>query len=1143
MFFKEDFKVLRGEEPANWYVEKNSDLPFSAFRCDGEKITLLSPGNKYVPLTHPFTDGTVRFKLGVNLMSAGCFDISVCFRYDLYTMRGECIRFRSEKGSSAKFVEFGINYDNTFMLIRSFPADIPDETFDTPVEIAVCFNGPELRAEIAGRKFVTGSAEPPQAGYVAMTRGSSFGTEEIYNFEIEGGIETPNPEQVSKFRIELPDEPFMVPLICDVELRDFGHFIEAALTIGGGVKTTSSGEGNYHVMRTDVIVNPYFKLITRKHIEKFILYNGRILWVNEEIAPAYFYKTLQKHVEWPYTATVRFIKPEEESMYAVGADSLYCTTWAAHQLEYGEALFNAEGKILASGRSLFEHNGFISFESAEKKAMLKRLPKDDPRYEKAVEFVKNNHYFIEGEDITFKIVMRSLNMLPASAVITLENAFFEPLKTLSSERSIHTEKIGILNLNMADYTLSVESLTPGVYHLRCESNDESVPPLENYCAFEVMSKEKNAPCPPVISGIPYLYNGRTETRGLDTDSFDPWHGKSFDDGHYMSCINFLPVFTRKFKVAQTVHAYGREWFAWFSARCCDDPSIGHNSDLIREADYMLFPQTDIIWLAFFRYLYTGDSLDLFIRFAEQTRDTEYDLEKLHRLLKEGKPIDIESLIYTGEHHWSEWLEFMQSGERPKMDALTKQCLEANPHIKFSGYGPGAIYASHYKGCEFKEYYVQPQEKDIGFFQLEDYPLSCNYGIERGTYYLTSCLLLLMPGTRIYPEVYMGVGLAGCPDGAVHYAFPPYGLTPPTPPEHTKRRLYDYALASAYFRDGKFDYWQNAGFQACGFDRPQFEAVLKSWRNVMKHPPAHPMKSTAFVYSFESWKADSGQTVIKNYVDAIIDVRKTVVEDVPFVYEEARQEGISAGFLTFMEEIPMLTKGQVDTLVLPPLEGVSERYISAIRKLHEQGVNLVAFENVPGLEDLFGVEDTGEYRRAENLKGTSGFLSGMREHSDEEKCIGRYRTKGATILVDSEIPVLMLKKNGIASAAFFNVPPTVVNDDRHVRLGYGRDSISPIINAAVRKVMRMFDDSPARISEGHLIAYTSKNDEDILVVTNPDGEHFSTPILTFRKSDPKQKPVYCEKPFTVLSENDSEIKLRFKLEANCSAMTVFMVPQD
>ena len=51
----------------------------------------------------------------------------------------------------------------------------------------------------------------------------------------------------------------------------------------------------------------------------------------------------------------------------------------------------------------------------------------------------------------------------------------------------------------------------------------------------------------------------------------------------------------------------------------------------------------------------------------------------------------------------------------------------------------------------------------------------------------------------------------------------------------------------------------------------------------------------------------------------------------------------------------LSPEDIDILVLPPLCGVTQKQLDAIRELHARGVNLLAFETVDGLEDLIGVE--------------------------------------------------------------------------------------------------------------------------------------------------------------------------------------------
>ena len=182
-----------------------------------------------------------------------------------------------------------------------------------------------------------------------------------------------------------------------------------------------------------------------------------------------------------------------------------------------------------------------------------------------------------------------------------------------------TQECGLGTIHTQKTVLTIEplkNLEPGIYHLRVESKDPSAAPLNDYCAFEVMSKAAGSPPPPILSGLPYLYNSRTETRGLLTDGFDVWQGVSMDEPHYLSCANFLPAAARQFDISPTVHAYGREYFCWLGTRCMDKHLVKDNLDLLPQADYVNcfdeLVQRNVTW----RHVYTGWILETFIRFAK-----------------------------------------------------------------------------------------------------------------------------------------------------------------------------------------------------------------------------------------------------------------------------------------------------------------------------------------------------------------------------------------------------------------------------------------------------------------------------------------------------------------------------------------------
>ncbi len=1142
--FFETIESKKDRLPGGWIIEKNSDLSIPSLEYTQDSIRLLSAGNKYIPVIPDISSGRIRFTAGINFTVAGHFAILVSFRYDLKTRRGEAVRILRKKGEKETVVEYGGMKANRFTPEQSRKIRVPDSVLEQPFKIEMDFHEEKLRVKLADAA-TSFRIQPSGSGKIALSREHFFDILKITSFEIETEEESVCKGE-KKFRIPLPDEPTLYPIFCDVVLRDFGNCMDAELTFSGGVPETPIGEGNYHVMRADLLTNPFLKVLTARSMEKYIVYEGQIVLVVEKLAPAFFYQVLHKKVDWPFKRSVRFLKPEEPFNLAVGFDEYCHTTLKNLAQSPSETIFDPKGKILYSGLGVTEETRKLEFLSQPDKRILSLLPKNDPRYKKAVEFAKNNHYFIEGEPPRFTLRLTGGKELPADFEVELEDAYLQPVRKLKFKRTSGILAIGVRTFTTE--TLEVEplpKLAPGVYHLRCRSFDPSVPGLDDYRAFEVMSRKKNSAPPPVLSGLPWLYDSRTETRGLDTDAFDPWTGKSVDSGHYMACANFLPAAARRNHIAPTVHAYQREWFLWLGSRCADQWSMKDNRDLLKEADYANVEDELERACSLWRGIYKGFILEKFIECARKTGDPGFDFDKLEEQLRKGECVDAADFVLMAGKYWEEWLDLLNAEFVKKSAELLKKLRKDNPKLKFASYGPAPIYAAHLKGPEFTRLNLKEKEipDSIGFWQYEDYPFACRYGLERGTYFLTSSLMVF-PEMRIYPEIYTG-GIQGCPDGAVFYAHPPFGRRTKAVPIRMTRRVYDYACASAHFTGHGFRYWDRCGFQACGFTRPWFEALLKGWRIVNEYPPERPLKSSGFVSSEESRRAHKNAIVRSGHGPnepiekaGIIDVRKTATEDVPFAYEAARKHGLCAGFQLWMEDLPRLNAEQVDLLVLPPLEGVSRKYLDAIRKLHAKGVHLLAFEDVPGLEDLFGVADTGKYRSVTQLSAQKDFLGGMTEFCEEPLCRGKYKVKDAEVLIDAEIPVLTLKRNERAMAAFFNVPPMLVREDQlHERLGYGKDGISELIELATAEVMKKMSDAEAASTEGRLIAYHSGKGADVVIVTNPEEEAVLTPEITILKHKGRQKIVFADIPCIVLEDTPKTLRIRTRLEPEETAVFI------
>ena len=760
----------------------------------------------------------------------------------------------------------------------------------------------------------------------------------------------------------------------------------------------------------------------------------------------------------------------------------------------------------------------------------------------AVKFAQENHYFLEKEPAQFKIILTGSGELPAMYEVILEDTFLREVRQLDFTMKTDTSLLGVRTVNRVELTVEKLEDTPcGVWHLRVRSYDPSTDALEDYCTFEVMSRKAGSPPPPLISGLPFLYDSRTETRGLMTDAFDPWKNTQMNNGHYISCANFLPPAARKYQVYPTTKAYARQNFAWIGSRCLDDASIEGNMDLIRTADYVnIFehiPCSNLTWGT----SYKGKRLEFLIEFLSTVKDLEFDLRAMRKILKAGEILPVEITRKVFEKYWEEWQDFVNKAVGKMAREILTKLRKENPELKIGQYGPFHIYAGHLKGPEGVRMLCNTEiNSDLtAFWQFEDYPISCSYLFERGLYMLTSCLMVL-PGSRIYPEIYTGGRLKqGCPDGAVFYAHPPFGISWKERSEKTlMRQIANFVFASGHLMADGFHFWDQRGFQACRFTLRWFEAILKMWPYVLEHPALRPVRCAAYVSSEASRRA-AKNVMIEIIHEWFLDTRKTATEDVPYIYECAAKAGVCAGFQLMDENLGKLAADQVDTLVLPPLRGMAKKTLKQIRALHEAGVNLVGNENVDGLDDLFGVKDTGRMKNITKVTATGSFCAGMSEYCDDPRCKGSYIAAGAEILLDAEIPVLTVKRNAKASAAFFNVPPHLVREERlRQKVGYGRTGISTLMETAAGQLMRMLSQTGIEISAGRLIACHTQDGQVLVIVENPDDEQELAVRISIQKragltGDPK-----VNREIVLLEENRTERIYRVLLPKGELLMMLF-----
>jgi hypothetical protein len=227
------------------------------------------------------------------------------------------------------------------------------------------------------------------------------------------------------------------------------------------------------------------------------------------------------------------------------------------------------------------------------------------------------------------------------------------------------------------------------------------------------------------------------------------------------------------------------------------------------------------------------------------------------------------------------------------------------------------------------------------------------------------------------------------------------------------------------------------------------------------------------------------------------------------------------------------------LVIPPLTKVCGNTLNNIRRLHEQGVSLLAFEEVAGLEDLFGVS-AADPVQVRNIKVNENLadnplskLAEIREYTEHRACVGKYKATTAEVLLDAEIPVLFVSKTKWGKTALYNIPPTVVRrQDQFNRVANGRASISRLINESTKLVLRYLSNPVVETSEGKVIAFEDARGGRHIIIeedAHPFPARAIAPILTLNIPNVKVENIRSASTFTVVSHDDNGVCLSVSLE--------------
>ena len=575
----------------------------------------------------------------------------------------------------------------------------------------------------------------------------------------------------------------------------------------------------------------------------------------------------------------------------------------------GEILCDLQGKVLAFRKLYPDGRCEALLESPADKAIVKKIPKDIPDYKNAVEYAKVNHYFLEGEEVSFRGLCVPVEA--SEGEFTLEDAWKKPIRSFRRK---------------AGSFFKLGKLAPGVYHLHGILKRNGLVLGEVRNAFEVIP-ENPAMSAQKISGYPDIY---PDTFLADySHHFHPWGSALCNVSHYVATGNqYTHANDRRYR--KLLKLYHREW----TSRCQPSHASNENVEYIRKHASLI---------------QTGIGKGRFYMHMPSSYEGEWMKEQIRAFA--GKDLTFDE-IYPAQ--WTRWLDFIA----PRCRELFKEHNTLRKGARAAEYLTAATYGCIYKGPN----YTRLMGIDLrngkfgeiltGFSVMEDYPYSSRYPLSRSTWQYTA-LTMEGPDVRHLPQVW---GLnAETLDARVVYGHPPYGISV-TPAKFFYSRIMELLYGTAWFDGEKFCYWQGNGLmQSSAWTEDMFSEMISLFSVYQKLKPVSPLRSPAYVYSRAACDAheyfyEKNERFIRG--GSMIN---TAEEFGGYLYEMARKDGQAHGFQTRMESLKGLKPSQVSLLVLPPLKGVPEEELQEVRRLHKGGVNLLCSEDAASLADLFDVE--------------------------------------------------------------------------------------------------------------------------------------------------------------------------------------------
>ncbi len=1199
--YYDDFAIYSdGEHPVSWLVEEHTAHSHRHGCVHNGAYALLLRDNKHMPCMPPLRDFILTFichgDTGVTEAA-----VYVFFRYDPATLTGYFLKHLWNRKNAV--TEFGLIQNNIPLLIDKYEKDLgftadpagADNRLRLEVKgNLIAFHHNDVNAGI----FKDTARALNGAGKIAFDRPHARrpdrGTIWLKNVRVSSNDAIDRRAVWKPISILFPSDynGMVSPYAFHLQASALpGCFELKARLTGGPAERRDKSFNDSEKARprmNELMTGPYLRIESGsgRPIGKFYLHRG----------------TVGLNANWDRQATAlppaQHECPVERTFMlpALPADANLIFGYDYYEAEERQILKGGPteiiidpktGAVLHGGPSLENCNYHIDIRSGDQKLICALIPGDDLRCAEARAFAENNHYFYTSEPVVFQIsaYYRKHRDNPGINKIKISARFLDvyarPVddwRYLPIDAENNANADIMLRMGFKTYTTRLDwgNRPVGVYHaeLRLQLADSTIASLVR--AFEVMPVDPEAIPAPLASGLPELLCAEFFECQSPAAAFDPWVGRDVDEYHYVSHNVFDGAFARRNKTRRVLRLYRRRCMLWLFPWMPEGVNPELYKDLLAEADLIYSAGVMLRFDLWRRSTYAcrkgGWSLSCDPRFFKCFLDflrspvflkSNQSILSAEIVESRGSITEEEFSILINQH-WKIWLEYFNRWYSDVYaPAEIKLMKNLAPKSQWGWFGPYPPYGSIYKSAYFARYMGRDLTLNWhkawqGPLRFESYPYICDYPVQRDVFMLAS-MKMEAPEMRLYPEIY---GLVACPtDGHVMKGSPPYGRIR-TPGASLTQRFYEYAYAAVWHDGSAFRYWEDNGFQPTHWARDHFAALLAAWPTIREVRPLKPARTTAFVYSravcirhpdFHERRNPTynGRSAMPD------DVFNTAEEVIALAYEQARLDGQSAGFVTELRHLSALNPEDVDTLVLPPLNGLPTESIGMIRRCHEKGMNLLAFEDVNGLEDVFGVLSTdsvavNEIFMAPEYSSDKLWheLAEYQEHTAHALCRAHYQSNGCRIILNGRsssgntIPVLTLNQTQFGSTALFTIPPTVVRrEDGAGVYTYGSASISHLINRTLALILRQLGSPIVETTSGKLIAFWDTQKALRIIVADAGAPESIAPVeafVTIRIPGRAIEEIDSAHQFDLIKQDGAEAYLRLVLKRNeCALITIHM----